>query len=153
MNRKEIIQFAIQLMDSTEVTYFTTVSNGVPYTRALENLRNEKKFPKSSKMFTVHRNDLVVYFSTNTSSTKVKQIQKNPAVSAYYCKPKEYRGVMLGGLIEIITDQNIKEGLWEEGWERYYPKGVKDEDYTVLHLLPKYLRGWNGNKTFVLDLE
>ena len=153
MNKKEIIQFAIQLMNTTEVAYFTTVSNGVPYTRALENLRNEKKFPKASKMFTGHRNDLLVYFSTHTSSTQVKQIQKNPAVSAYYCKPKEYLGVMLGGLVKIIIDQNIKEGLWEEGWERYYPEGVKDEDYTVLHLLPKHIRGWNQNQTFVLDLE
>lgn len=152
MNKNEIIQFAIQLMNSTEVNYFTTIYNGVPYTRALENLRNEKKFPKSSRMFAEHRNDLLAYFSTNTSSTKVKQIQKNPNVSVYYCIPKEYRGVMLGGLIEIITDQNIKEGLWEEGWERYYPKGVEDEDYTVLHLLPKHIRGWNQNKTFVLDL-
>jgi general stress protein 26 len=152
MNKNEIIQLTSQLMNTTEVAYFTTVYNGVPYTRALENLRNEKKFPKSSKMFAGHRNDLLVYFSTNTSSTKVKQIQKNPAVSAYYCKPKEYRGVMLGGLIEIITDQNIKEGLWEEGWERYYPEGVEDEDYTVLHLLPKHIRGWFRSKAFVLDL-
>ena len=150
MNKKEIIQFTLQLMNTTEVAYFTTVSNGVPYTRALENLRNEKKFPKASKMFTGHRDDLFVYFSTNTSSIKVKQIQKNPAVSAYYCKPKEYRGVMLGGSIRIITDQNVKEGLWEEGSERYYPEGVKDEDYTVLHLLPKHLRGWNRNKTLYL---
>ncbi len=153
MNKKEIIQFAIELMDTTEVTYFTTVSNGVPYTRALENLRNEKNFPKASKMFAGNRNDLLVYFSTNTSSTKVKQIRKNPVVSAYYCKPKEHRGVMLGGLIKIITDRDIKEGLWEEGWERYYPEGVEDEDFTVLHLLPNHLRGWNRNKIFVLDLE
>ncbi len=88
MNEKEIMQLAIQLINSTEVAYFTTVSNGIPYTRALENLRNEKKFPKASKMFAKHRNDLTIYFSTNTSSAKVKQIQKNPAVSVYYCKPK-----------------------------------------------------------------
>ncbi|MFX0124991.1 MAG: pyridoxamine 5'-phosphate oxidase family protein [Candidatus Hodarchaeota archaeon] len=153
MNKNEIIQFCSQLMNTTEVAYFTTVYDGVPYTRALENLRNKKKFPKSSKMFAGHRNDLVVYFSTNTSSTKVKHIQKNPHVSVYYCKPMEYRGVMLGGLIEIISDQNIKECLWEEGWERFYPGGVEDEDYTILHLLPKHIRGWNQNKTFVLDLE
>ncbi len=153
MKENEIIQFTSQLMNTTEVAYFTTVDDGVPYTRALENLRNEKKFPKLSKMFAGHRNDLLAYFSTNTSSTKVKHIQKNPVVSVYYCKPNEYCGVMLGGLIEIITDQNIKEGLWEEGWERYYPEGVEDEDYTVLHLLPNHLRGWNRNKTFVLDLE
>jgi general stress protein 26 len=153
MNKSEIMQLAIQLINNTEVAYFTTVSNGVPYTRALENLRNEKKFPKASKMFADHRNDLLIYFSTNTSSTKVKQIKKNPAVSVYYCKQKEYLGVMLGGLIKIITDQNIKEGLWEEGWERYYPEGVEDEDYTVLHLLPNHIRGWNGKQTFVLDLE
>ncbi|MFX0087852.1 MAG: pyridoxamine 5'-phosphate oxidase family protein [Candidatus Hodarchaeota archaeon] len=153
MNKKEIRQLAIQLINSTEVAYFTTVSNGIPYTRALENLRNEKKFPKASKMFAEHRNDLIIYFSTNTSSAKVKQIKKNPSVSVYYCKPKEYLGVMIGGLIKIITDQNIKEGLWEEGWERYYPEGVEDEDYTVLQLIPKHIRGWNGKQTFVLDLE
>ncbi|MHA2247103.1 MAG: pyridoxamine 5'-phosphate oxidase family protein [Candidatus Hodarchaeales archaeon] len=152
MNKKEIIEFASQLMNSTKVAYFTTVYNGVPYTRALENLRNEKKFPKSSKMFAGHKNDLLVYFGTNTSSTKIKHILKNPAVSAYYCKPNKYRGVMLGGSIEIITDQNIKEGLWEEGWERYYPEGINDEDYSVLHLLPKHVRGWFESKTFVLDL-
>lgn len=153
MNEKEIMQLAIQLINSTEVAYFTTVSNGIPYTRALENLRNEKKFPKASKMFAKHRNDLTIYFSTNTSSAKVKQIQKNPAVSVYYCKPKKYLGVMIGGFIRIITDQNIKEGLWEEGWERYYPEGVEDDDYTILHLIPKHIRGWNGKQTFILDLE
>jgi general stress protein 26 len=153
MKKEEIMEFAIQLINTTKVAYFTTVSDGVPYTRALENLRNEKKFPKASKMFAKHRDDLLIYFSTNTSSTKVKQIQKNPAVSAYYCKPTEYIGVMLGGIIKIITDQKIKEGLWEEGWERYYPEGIEDEDYTVLQLLTNHIRGWNRKHTFVLDLE
>ncbi|MFX1283487.1 MAG: pyridoxamine 5'-phosphate oxidase family protein [Promethearchaeota archaeon] len=153
MNKNEIIQFTSQLMNIAEVAYFTTVYEGVPYTRALENLRNEKKFPKSSKMFAGHRNDLMVYFSTNTSSTKIKHIKQNPHVAIYYCNPTEYHGVMLGGLIKIITDQNIKEGLWEDGWERYYPEGVDDEDYTVLHLVPKHIRGWNQNQPFELDLE
>jgi general stress protein 26 len=130
-------------MKTTEVAYFLTVYEGAPSIRALENLRNERKFPKSSKMFAEHRDDLLVYFSTNTSSKKVKHLKHKPHLALYYCNPTEFQRVMLGGLIEIIKDQNVKEGLWEEGWERDYPEGVNDEDYTVLNLVPKHIRSWN----------
>lgn len=154
MEENEIKKLSVQLMETTRPAYFTTVdSNGIPYTRAVENLRNRKQFPALIKMFADHQDDLTVYVSTNTSSTKVDQIRKNRAVSVYYCRPKEYLGVMLGGLIEIVTDHKLKEELWIDGWERYYPEGVGDPDFTVLRLFPKHIRGWNSGRTFMLDLE
>jgi len=154
MNKNEIKQFCIQLIEEAEVAYLITVdSNAVPYTRAMFNLRNVEQFPSLSKLFINHQDDLLVYFSTNTSSSKVEQIKKNPAVSVYYSKPKEFRGVMLGGLLEIVTDQKIKEELWLDGWEIYYPEGVEDPDYTVLRLLPKFVRGWAKDKAFALGLK
>ncbi|MFX1513285.1 MAG: pyridoxamine 5'-phosphate oxidase family protein [Promethearchaeota archaeon] len=154
MEKKEIKHFAVQLMDTADAVYLTTVDkDGVPYIRALENLKNSELFPKQSKIIKGYKNDLVAYLSTNTSSAKVEQIKKNPRVAAYYCRPREFLGVMLGGFVEIVTDQKIKKELWGEGWERYYPKGVGDPDYTILRLRPTHLRGWNQNTTFLVDLD
>ncbi|MHA2296765.1 MAG: pyridoxamine 5'-phosphate oxidase family protein [Candidatus Hodarchaeales archaeon] len=146
MKKDEIKQFVVQLMETADAAYFTTVdSEGKPYTRAMFNLRNVKQFPKQSKLSS-QQDDLLVYISTNTSSTKIEQIKANPAVSVYFSKPKIFNGAMLGGKIEIINDQEIKESLWEDGWERYYPKGVTDEDYTILRLKPEIVRIWSSSR-------
>lgn len=152
MNEAEIKKFALNLMNDTRVVYFTTVKDGIPYTRALENLRNKELFPTVNKIFNGHEDDLLAYFSTNTSSTKFRQIKLNPKVATYYCKSKEYHGVMLGGSIEIIQDKAIKEEIWVDGWERYYSKGITDPDYTILKLVPNHIRGWNSSNKFTLDL-
>ncbi|MFX1513443.1 MAG: pyridoxamine 5'-phosphate oxidase family protein [Promethearchaeota archaeon] len=142
MNESEMKAFCIELMRKTLVGYLTTINeDGIPYTRALYNLRNKEQFPTLTKIFRNHNKDLLVYFSTNTSSSKVKHIRKNPIVAVYFCRaePKDFRGVMLSGEIEIVTDQKIKEDLWLDWWELYYPKGVTDEDYTILRLLPDFV--------------
>ncbi|MHA2363497.1 MAG: pyridoxamine 5'-phosphate oxidase family protein [Candidatus Hodarchaeales archaeon] len=148
MNNDEIKQFVIQLMETSEAVYLTTIANnGIPYIRAMLNLRNTKQFPYLSKVFTEHQDDLLVYFSTNTSSEKVEQIKFNPRVALYYCKSEKWHGAMLGGSkIEIIDDYKIKEDLWIKGGEKYYPKGVIDEDYTILRYLPEFIRVWASSK-------
>lgn len=78
----------------------------------------------------------LAYFATSASSSKVDHIKRHPKVSVYYCIPAESRGLMLSGEMEIVTDGAVKEALWQEGWDRYYPEGVHDPDYTVLRLLP-----------------
>ncbi|KUK27322.1 MAG: Uncharacterized protein XD60_0564 [Acetothermia bacterium 64_32] len=37
---------------------------------------------------------------------------------------------MLGGEVEIVADPGIRNALWNAGWERYYPAGPDDPDYT-----------------------
>jgi general stress protein 26 len=72
------------------------------------------------------------YFSTNTSSGKVKAFLENPKASVYYCTPDNYRGVLFIRTVEVCADQPTRDFLWREGFERYYPKGVTDPDYSVL---------------------
>lgn len=57
------------------------------------------------------------YFSTNTSSLKVRQYRENPNASIYfYCKGLvKYVGVMLKGKMEVLTDQGTKNMIWEAG--------------------------------------
>ena len=137
MDEKEARLLSIELMEIAEAAYLTTIDrDGFPQTRAMFNLRRKEQFPGLSELFNKHQDDFLIYFTTNTSSSKMVQIKTNPKVSIYYCKPNEWRGLMLSGEIEIVTDKEIKETIWQEGWEMYYPKGVHDPDHTILCLRP-----------------
>lgn len=72
------------------------------------------------------------YFTTNTSSMRVKQYLENPKASIYFYDKRFYRGVMLKGTMEVLTDSKSKEEIWREGDEIYYPLDVTDSDYCVL---------------------
>lgn len=74
------------------------------------------------------------YFSTNTSSLRVKQFQNNPNASIYFYHKGliKYTGIMLVGKMEVLTDQETKDMIWRKGDTMFYKKGVKDPDYCVL---------------------
>jgi general stress protein 26 len=137
LDKQEAGQLSLDLLETAEAAILTTVDGeGFPQTRAMFNLRRKEQFPGLSPVFKNHQNDYLVYFTTNTSSPKVALISANPRVSVYYSKPGEFRGLMLGGVIEIVIDRAEKETIWQPGWERYYPGGAHDPDHTVLRLYP-----------------
>jgi Uncharacterized stress protein (general stress protein 26) len=72
------------------------------------------------------------YFTTNTSSLRVKQYRENPKACVYFCDKRFFRGVMLRGTVEVLEDEAIKERVWRAGDERYYAAGPNDPDYCVL---------------------
>ena len=57
------------------------------------------------------------YFSTNTSSMRVKQYQNEPKACIYFYHKGliKYEGVMLKGRMEVLTDQKTKEMIWRKG--------------------------------------
>lgn len=74
------------------------------------------------------------YFSTNTSSMRVKQFLNNPNASIYFYHKGliKYTGVMLVGKMEVLTDQKTKNMIWRKGDTIFYKGGVTDPDYCVL---------------------
>ena len=72
------------------------------------------------------------WFTTNTSSMRVAQYQKNPNASIYFCDKRFFKGVMLVGTMEVLQDTDSKQMIWHEGDTMYYPQGVTDPDYCVL---------------------
>lgn len=154
MDETEARQQAAALMAIADVAIVTTMDgDGFPQTRAMFNLRNCAIFPSLAPLFNDHREDFLVYFTTNTSSSKVAHIRANPAVSVYYCRPAEWRGLMLGGRMEIVTDSAIKHALWQPGWEMYYPGGADDPDHTVLCLQPTTATYYHQLNNFRFDLR
>ncbi len=150
MEEKELARY---LMENAKAAFLTTIdADGFPQTRGMFNLRNKDAWPKLIPMFKAHTEDYMVLLTTNTSSSKIADITGNQAVSVYYSIPEEWRGLMLGGTIEIVDDNEIKKNLWHEGWEKYYPKGYDDPDHSVLRLFPTIGRGWNQSHTYQFDI-
>ncbi|MGE5547420.1 MAG: pyridoxamine 5'-phosphate oxidase family protein [Solirubrobacterales bacterium] len=142
---------AIDLLESAEVACVTTLdAGGRPQSRAMFNLRRVGQFPGLEPFFRPFRAGFETWFTTNTSSRKMADIAGNPVASVYYCRPGEWRGLMLGGDFEIIDDPAGKAALWQEGWELYYPEGPTDPDYAVLRLKPTQVKYYSNLRTVVL---
>ena len=96
---------------------------------------DEQGFPVTRAMLSpreIDGND--IYFSTNTSSIKVKQYLANNKTCVYFYKRGKikYQGVSIKGEMQVCTDQETKNKLWRLGDGFIYKKGVTDPDYCVL---------------------
>jgi general stress protein 26 len=129
----------LKIMKSASIVYLTNIDgNGLPSTRAMLNLKNPNEYPGLVAIHEAEDNPLTVFMTTNTSSRKFAEIQKNGKACLYYCEPQEFRGVLLQGTVEIVTDNDLRQKAWQKGWEIYYPAG--DSDYTLLRFIPACLK-------------
>ena len=141
MEVEEAKNSGIKLMEESKAAILTTIdADGFPITRAMFNLRNKEQFPEFWEFFKSQQNQFTIYISTNTSSSKVAHLSKNPKMSVYYCDPEDFKGFMLGGLVEIVDDVKVKKKIWLDWWTRYYPEGLEDPDYTLLRMEPTNAR-------------
>ena len=116
INKENIEHF----IDAAKNSLISTIDEeGYPATRAMLEVRVREGLNK-------------LYFSTNTSSNKVKEIRKNSKGSVYFFDPQKYIGCLLKGHFDVATDTETKKKIWREGDTLYYPKGIADEDFCVL---------------------
>lgn len=94
------------------------------------------------------------WFSTNTSSMRVKQFLDNPKACIYFYHKGliKYVGVMLSGTMEVLTDQESKEMIWKRGDTLFYKGGVTDPDYCVLKFTAEKGRYYCDLKTESFDV-
>lgn len=113
-------QMVADLYKGQNISFIGSVdSDGFPQVRAM--LRPRKC--ESAK---------TIYFSTNTSTHKAHHFRTNPKACVYFCDPVSFHGALLVGTMEILETKQMKELLWHDGDELYYPGGVDDPDYCVL---------------------
>ncbi len=142
MTDLEVIKQGKELIEKADAVFLTTIDlNGYPSTRGMLNLRNKKQFPELIGFFEKVK-DTELYFTTNTSSNKIKEILFDQNVSAYFCDANSWHGMMYQGKIEIVKDKNIKHLIWQENWDMYYPGGKDSEDYAILKLEAKLIKSY-----------
>ena len=138
MDKEKIISF----IRRQKVSFVCSVDkNGVPNVKAMLKPRKQvglKEF----------------YFSTNSSSMRVKQYRDNPNACIYFYHKGliRYEGVMLTGTMEVMNDQDTKDMIWRKGDTMFYKKGVTDPDYCVLKFTAKTGRYYCDLKTESFDV-
>lgn len=95
---------------------------------------DDQGFPVSMAMLPPREREgiKVFWFTTNTSSNKVRSFRENPKAGIYFVTQRLSRGVSLSGTMEVLETPEAKERIWREGDEMYYSQGVTDPDYCVL---------------------
>jgi general stress protein 26 len=93
------------------------------------------------------------YLSTNTSSTKVKHIIRNPKATVYFYDEKNFIGLELIGKIVIINDEIIKSKLWKEEFKIFYKEGKDDPDYCILKFIPEKGNYYENLKNYDFKLR
>lgn len=93
------------------------------------------------------------YFTTNTSSMRVKQYSANPKACIYFFDKRFFKGVMLKGEMKVLIDIKTKQMIWHEGDTLYYPKGVSDPDYCVLKFTAQNGRFYSNFKSKDFSLK
>jgi len=116
---------------------------------------DERGFPNTKAMLPPRKRDGLrdFYFTTNTSSMRVKQYRKNSNACIYFFDRRFFRGVMLIGKMEVLADQETKQMIWRDGDTMYYPLGVTDPDYCVLKFSAARLRVYQNFQSETINIS
>lgn len=137
---KDLIKLGLSIVEASKNTIIASV--------------DENGFPNLKAMLKPRENDglKVFYFSTNTSSLRVKQYLENPKASIYFYDNRFFRGIMIRGIMEVLEDQVTKDRIWRDGDSIYYSNGVTDRDYCVLKFTSKNCRIYENFKSFDFEI-
>ena len=142
MNESEVRANALELVERSLIAMVGTLGeDGDPQIKAM--IKAE------------HEGLETIWFSTNTSSEHVAQLEKDSRACVYFGQWAEepWRGLTLGGRMEILRDRASRERLWEEGCEKFYPQGIEDPDYTVLRFAAEWGKYWQFGTKIRFDLS
>ena len=115
---------------------------------------SEGGFPVSKAMLAPRERNGIreFWFSTNTSSNKVKAFRDNPKASIYFVDRRFFRGISLSGTMEVLETAEAKERIWRTGDMMYYHEGVTDPDYCVLRFTATKGRYYSNFKSEDFDI-
>ena len=89
-----------------------------------------------------------MYFCTNTASKFTAEISNNPKTCVYfYSRKLIWKGCMLKGKMEIVSDISVKKKYWQNKFkDAYSEKSYTDPDFCVLKFIPKTGRFYSWYK-------
>lgn len=138
-SQSDVLESSLRLIESCNIAMVG--SNG------------DDGYPNIKAMIKIEAEGIkTIWFSTNTSSKRVSQFEKNEKACVYFADEGNFKGLMLLGDMEVLSDIESKKRIWREGCEIYYPLGVEDPDYSVLRFTAKKGNYYHGLKNVSFDV-
>lgn len=136
----EILRIANDLIDNCETAIIWSVDS--------------LWFPNIKAMLKPRERDWlkIYYFTTNTSSIRVKQFLKNPKSSIYFFDSMKFQWIMLKWLMEVVQDQKTKDRIWRDWDTMYYPWWIMDPDYSVLKFTADSARLYSHFRSYDFEI-
>jgi general stress protein 26 len=118
---------------------------------------DDEGFPNVKALLSPRKRDGIktFYFSTNTSSMRVKQYRDNPKSCLYFYRKGliKYQALMLTGKMEVLEDNAMKQDMWRFGDKMFYSQGVTDPDYCILKFTASKGRYYCDLRTENFDIQ
>lgn len=122
--RADLLAVARRMMAAAHYCAFITVdSAGWPQARTVDPLA-----PDST---------MTVWFATNPSTRKVREIRKDPRVTLYYFDPLSQGYVTIIGRARLVNDRAEKARRWKPEWQVFYPD--RDKSVLLVEVTPERL--------------
>ena len=130
---KEIYDGSVHHANNSEIGFLGTIDKeGYPNIKAVIKAKN-KEIEE-------------IWINTGSSSEKVSQIEANNESCFYFTDFENFKGLMLLGKSYVKRDTESRELLWNDGYEQYFPLGIDDPEYTVLHFVAEIGRYYNRRR-------
>lgn len=152
--RQDVRETCLHAIATLHVCGLATLdADGYPHTTTMYNLRCAAQYPSLVDLHAEEDNDFCVYMATANQSGKMARLKANPKASLYFCDADQFVSFMLGGDIEVIEDQTLKDRIWQDGWTMYFPNGPRGPEYGVIKLAPAIVKGRCRNRSFAIQVS
>lgn len=139
MSESEGIEKGLELAYRSTIVMLANIDeHGYPHVRAMIKMENEGLD--------------TIWMTTNTSSDKIAQLGQQNKACLYFVDMERWMGLTLVGTVEMLSDEESRKRCWREGFEKYYPQGIDDPDYTVLRFSTSWGKYYHGLKKFRFEV-
>ena len=128
-----------ELIESIRIALLTTVDlDGTLHTRPVETLRCDI--------------DGTLWFFTDHQSPKAHELSRDMRVSVGYSEPSKNTYAVVAGHARILRDKALAADLWSFAQRAWYPKGLEDENLSILRVTPERAELWEtpGRASYLL---
>lgn len=122
---------AAEMLQKSEVVVLTSI--------------NQEGYPRPVPMSMVKAEGIsTVWMSTGNDSWKTADFRKNP--KGGLCFYAQGDSVCMTGDVEVITDADAKQELWQDWFINHFPGGPTDPNYVILKFEANHATYWIEGK-------
>ena len=96
--------------------------------------------------------DGTLWFFTQASSEKAREIRQNPQINASYVSVEDHHYVSLTGHASVVQDREKMQELWSPAYRVWFPQGQDDPDLALLKVDVEQAEYWDMLSSSMVNL-